>query len=351
MRAVLLPALLLLAGCNPGYYWHLTEGHLSLMAERRPVDEVLKDPELEPARRQQLVYAGRVLDWAGEKAGLPARGSYRSYVALERDWVVWNLFAAPEFSLEPHQWCYPVAGCVSYRGYFDRARAGRAAERLRAEGLEVYGAGAIAYSTLGWFDDPLTTPMLRLSRPALAELLLHELVHQRLYVSGDTRFNESLATAVAAEATRRWLVAHGDEDEARLWRRANRARTRVLAWVEETRGQLREVYESARSEADKRAARDRIRQALRRRFREAASDSPALQAWTEWFRGSLNNAQLNTLTEYNGFAPAFNRLLLDCGGHWVCFWREVEALVALEPEARHRRLRELMDQRFPRSGE
>ena len=343
MRAALLPVLLLLSGCNPGYYWHLTEGHLSLMSERRPLEEVLADPELEPVHRQQLEYARQVLDWAGREAGLSTQGSYHSYVGLERHWVVWNLFAAPELSLQPHQWCYPVAGCVSYRGYFDRARAGRTAERLRAEGLEVYGAGAIAYSTLGWFDDPLTTPMLRLSRPALAELLLHELVHQRLYVSGDTRFNESLATAVAEEATRRWLAAQGGEEEARLWRRANQARARVLAWVEETRAQLHRVYDGALPEADKRAARDRIRQALRQRFHEEASDSPALQAWTEWFRGPLNNAQLNTLTEYNGFAPAFNRLLLRCGGHWDCFWHEAEALAALGPEERHRRLRGLTE--------
>lgn len=343
MRAVLLPVLLLLSGCNPGYFWHLTEGHLSLMGERRDLEKVLADPELDQARREQLVYARHVLDWAAEEVGLSARGSYRSYVGLERDWVVWNLFAAPEFSLEPHRWCYPVAGCVSYRGYFDRRRADRAAARLREEGLEVYGAGAIAYSTLGWFDDPLTTTMLRLGRPALAELLLHELVHQRLYVAGDTRFNESLATAVAEEATRRWLAAQGGGEEARLWRRANQARSRVLRWVEEARGQLREVYESSLPEAEKRAVRDRIRRNLRQGFHDAALDSPALQSWGEWFSGPLNNAQLNTLTEYNGLAPAFNRLLLGCGGHWDCFWREAEALAALEPEARHRRLRGLTE--------
>lgn len=340
MRLFFLALILFLGGCNAGYYWHLAEGHVGLMMERRPLDDVLADPALSDDARQKLVLTRQVLAFAAGQTGLPADGSYESYVPLERDWVVWNLFAAPEFSLTPHQWCYPVAGCVSYRGFFDRQRADREAGRLRERGLDVYAGGAIAYSTLGWFDDPLTTPMLRMKEAGLAELLFHELVHQRLYVSGDTRFNESLATAVAEEATRRWLAARGESGSA--WRREKQARARVVGWIRETRGELRALYARELPEEQMRRGKRDILEALRRRYQQAAADAPALAAWEQWFQGPLNNAQLNTLLDYNDLKPAFDRLLLDCGGRWPCFWAATEELAGREPAARRQRLKALM---------
>lgn len=336
MRFLLLSVLLCLQGCSAGYYWHLAEGHFSLMLDRQPLEEVLADPALPVSTRDKLVLAREVVAFAERRAGLHAEGSYGSFVPLDRDWVVWNLFAAPEFSLEPHRWCYPLTGCVSYRGYFDRDRADAHSEALRERGLDVHGAGAIAYSTLGWFNDPLTTPMLRMSNAGLAELLFHELVHQRLYVAGDTRFNESLATAVAEEATRRWLAARGSNGYG--WRRAKQARTRVVGWVRETRERLKVLYAGDLPEAEMRRAKRDILEALKRRYREAVGGEPALAAWSGWFGQPLNNAQLNTLLEYNDLKPAFDRILLQCGGHWRCFWRQVERLASLDRRERHRRL-------------
>ncbi|PKM21848.1 MAG: hypothetical protein CVV10_07260, partial [Gammaproteobacteria bacterium HGW-Gammaproteobacteria-14] len=143
----------LLAGCQAGYYGHLARGHLSLMAAREPVDKVLTREDLDPQRRQQLELSQALLAFAQNELELPASKVYRHYVELPEDWVVWNLFAAPEFSLTPHTWCYPVAGCAGYRGYFDPQRAARDRQRFESEGLDVHGAGAIAYSTLGWFRD------------------------------------------------------------------------------------------------------------------------------------------------------------------------------------------------------
>ena len=241
MRLVLVLVSALLAGCNAGYYWHLARGHADLMSARVPVDEVLADPATDTVLREQLALSAKALVFARERLSLPSNGSYRDYVALDRDWVVWNLFAAPEFSLDAHQWCYPVAGCASYRGYFDRARAEQAADRLRARGFDVHGAGAIAYSTLGWFDDPLTPAMLARSDGGLVELLFHELVHQRFYLKGDTRFNESLATAVARHGRKAWFADRGADDDAAVAAAAWQA---VRALLEQTRTALQTLYAS-----------------------------------------------------------------------------------------------------------
>lgn len=325
---------LCLGGCQAGYYWHLARGHLELMGERRPVDQVLAGDNLSAGEREQLRLAGEILEFAEQELALPADGSYRDYVALERDWVVWNLFAAPPYAMAPHRWCYPVAGCAAYRGYFDRERAERKAEALRERGLEVYGAGAVAYSTLGWFDDPLTTPMLQRSPAGLAELLFHELAHQWLYVKDDSRFNESLATAVAAEGTRRWLARRDDATLWQQWLAQQAAREAVVARVRQARDALSVLYVSDLPETALRTAKTEEQQALRDWFERRREELPALAPWAAFFQGPLNNAQLNTLLDYNDHVPAFNRLLLECGGHWRCFQGRVEALAGLAPAER-----------------
>lgn len=343
MRLFAVALCLLLGGCQAGYYWHLARGHLALMGERRPVAEVLADGDLAAGEREQLRLAGDILDFAERELALPADGSYRDYVALERDWVVWNLFAAPPFAMEPRRWCYPVAGCAAYRGYFDRQRAERKARALRDQGLEVYGTGAVAYSTLGWFDDPLTTPMLQRNPAGLAELLFHELAHQWLYVADDTRFNESLATAVAAEGTRRWLARRDDDTLWQQWLAQQTAREAVVARVRRTRDTLGALYQSDLPETAMRAAKTAEQQALRDWFERTRTELPELAPWAAFFRGPLNNAQLNTLLDYNDHVPAFNQLLLECGGLWRCFRGRVEALAGLDPEKRQRLLDALHD--------
>lgn len=343
MRSIALLCCLALSGCQAGYYWHLVKGHSALMADRKPVSEVLADTSVPEGESRRLEQARAILAFADEELNLPVEGSYSDYVVLERDWVVWNLFAAPEFSLQPRQWCFPVADCVSYRGYFDRDRAERHAERLRKQGLDVHGAGAVAYSTLGWFDDPLTTPMLRREPAALAELLFHELAHRWRYVSGDTRFNESLATALAAEATRRWLARTGDEEAIRTWRAREHALRKVTERVRKTRRALETLYARDLAPEAMRERKHAEQQKLRDWYERARSRDPALNAWQGWFEGPLNNAQLNTLLDYNDHVPAFNQLLLDCGGHWACFRERIAELADMDAERRTRTLEQLHD--------
>lgn len=344
MRRLLLLALAAtLAGCQAGYYLHLASGHLSLMRQRTPVAELLADAETPAALRQRLARVNEMLAFAEQALALPVDDAYRTFVALERGFVVWNLFAAPEFSLAPVTWCYPVAGCTSYRGYFDIQRAERDAERLRAQGLDVYGGGAIAYSTLGWFSDPLTTPMLQGSEAEIAELLFHELAHRRFYLKGDTRFNESLATSVGREGARRWLAQHGDPAAVQSLIAADIARARVLALVAQTRAQLATLYAAAQGDEQQlRDGKAAAQAQLREAFEAAQQDDPQVARYRHWFAGPLNNAQLATLNDYNGWVPAFDAVLLHCGGRWACFWHATTELAALPQAQRDAALTEWM---------
>lgn len=327
---------LLLSGCQLGYYGHLVGGHRALMSARQPVEQVLQRDDLDPALRHKLELSVQLREFAEQQLGLPVDQAYSEYAELESDWVTWNLFAAPPLSLQPKQWCYPVVGCASYHGYFDQQRAERDAEKLRQQGLEVYAGGAIAYSTLGWFDDPLTTPMLAGSDLWFAELLFHELAHRRFYLKGDTRFNESLATAVGRAGMQQWLSSRGAglaEAHAQLEAR-ERARQQVLALVDDTRQALAELYATTLPEADKLAQRDQLRQTLRERFALAAQDDPALSRYQQWFDGPLNNAQLATLADYESLVPGFDAVLAQCEQQWPCFWQRVEQIAALPAEQR-----------------
>lgn len=339
-----------LSGCGlPGYYGHLISGHTDLMRARQPVADVVAGAATPEPIRHKLVLSEQLREFAQAQLQLPVDDAYSEYVTLDRDWATWNLFAAPPLSLSPKQWCYPVVGCASYRGYFDQARAERDAQKLRDKGFEVYASGAIAYSTLGWFDDPITTPMLAGSDAWFTELLFHELVHRRFYLKGDTRFNESLATAVAREGVRRWLVrnrATGDEVADQLSHdqsltdaqdsmvRRDAAREHVLALVDETREMLMSLYQSEQTDSVKMALRDEMRADLRQAFSLALAGNPDLAGYRNWFDGPLNNAQLNTFADYEGWVAAFDVMLSGCDGEWPCFWQKVEQIAALPAEQR-----------------
>mgnify|MGYP002525421991 CR=1 FL=1 len=318
--------LFFLSGCQLGYYGQAVKGHLSLMAKREPVDEVVADAATPEAVRRQLRLSERVLDYAAADMGLPAEKVYRSYVALDEDAVVWNVLAAPRFSLQPRTWCYVLLGCLSYRGYFDEAAARDEARRLDAEGSDTYVSGAIAYSTLGWFADPLTTPLRDTSGAGPVALTLDELTHRRLCIRDDTRFNESLASMVAREGTLRYLARHDLNVDLTLWAQRDAARAAFLTLIKEAREQLERLYASDRSDQDKLAAKARMIDTLRANYLKRAEQLPALSAYQGFFQGPLNNAQLNGVQDYYGLVPAFQRLLLRCGGQWDCFWERVRGL-------------------------
>ena len=209
-----IPLLLLLAGCaDTGYYWHNANGHLSVMNQRVDIEELLADDQLDAKLRARLQLVQEIRRFSIKRLDLPANDSYASYVELDRPYVVQNIFAAAEFSTRLYEWCYPVIGCAGYRGYYDEVRMLAYSEDLKSRGLEVYIGKVSAYSTLGWFDDPVLSSFIDWPDYRLAGLLFHELTHQQIYIDNDTRFNESLASAVQQVGTELWLKSRNESDQ------------------------------------------------------------------------------------------------------------------------------------------
>lgn len=329
---------LLLSSCaNLGYYLHCATGHLGVMLKCEPIPELLDDPEIPPALKGQLQMVLSVRDFATSELGLPDNGSYRSYGDLGRPYVIWNIVAAPEFSLEPVQWCFPVAGCVSYRGYYKREQAEKFAEGLRREGKEVYLYGVPAYSTLNWFDDPVLNTFLGRSEPHLAGMIFHELAHQQLYVKGDSPFNEAFATTVEIEGVRRWLEHTGNPDGMTDYQEyflRNEAVRRILG---EVRSELAALYAGSQSEAVMRREKETIIAKGRERYKELKKSWGGYKGYDDLMT-NLNNARLSSMSTYHDLVPAFQRLLFEKEGHLSDFYRAVAKLGKLPASERLARL-------------
>lgn len=305
-----------LAGCETlAYYGQAAGGQLSLSAKARPLAEVLADPDAPAALKDRLRTAAAIRAFATRELGLPDAGAYRSYADIERPYALWNVVATPEFALEPVQSCFPVAGCVAYRGYFERDAAERHAAARRAAGYDVVVYGVPAYSTLGWFDDALLSSFIDYPDAELARLLFHELAHRVVYVKDDSSFNESFAVVVEREGLRRWL-----RDTGRAAPDARRPEfERLMAGL---RAQLQALY-----------AMPLVAQEMRRRKRETLE---ALRPWLARMRGfesaEPSNAVLAAFATYTQKVPAFERLLAEAGGDLERFYARVRSL-ARQPRA------------------
>ncbi len=284
---------------------------------------------------------------------MPAGGRYASYVELERAHVAWNVYATAFDAMTPVRWCFPVAGCVAYRGYFSEARAERYARRLAARGFDTHVRAVDAYSTLGWFDDPLLSTFVDRWPPALAELLFHELAHVRLYVSGDSAFSESFATVVGREGVARWLERHGESGWAEAWAAAVERRDAFARFVDGWRTRLAELYTALRATgADHDAIRrvkDRAFAAMRREYQVLAAGWPVGRAGRRPFEavvtggtdGGASNARLLPVSTYQRWVPALRALLAEEDGDLPSFYRRAERLAELSAAERGRRLRAL----------
>lgn len=313
--AALLSALACLSGC---YYVQAARGQLDVMHKREPIGEIIRssDTPAELAERLQLVQDAR--QFSIEELQLPDNDSYRSYADLERDYVVWNVVAAPEFSLQPKTWCFPVAGCVNYRGYFDEEAARRYAAKLENRGYDVAVGGVAAYSTLGRFSDPVLNTMMRWEDVDLAAVLFHELAHQKLYIKGDSEFNESFASAVEEFGVRRWLESRGSGDELDTYQERRDLRQRLMELVEQARADFDVIYSSDTAvdtmRAQKRERLEQLTTAINAELEKSGREAP------DWLREGLNNARLASMALYNGRLPEFRALLHDCNNDIECFY-------------------------------
>ena len=334
------------AGCSSfGYYAQSIQGHFAMLRAARPIPEIVADPGTGEPLKQRLQRAQQIRAFASAELGLPENGSYRSYADLRRPFVVWNVFAAPELSLDLKQWCYPVVGCAVYRGYFDRDAADRAAEELRAEGYEVNVAGVPAYSTLGWFSDPLLNTFVGGTEGQLAGLIFHELAHQVVFVGGDTTFNESFATAVEREGVRRWLAARGDDRSRQAYAEFAQRRNEFLNLLLRYRGLLFETYRGPEPDAAKRQRKQQLLASLRDDYAQLRLSWGGFAGYDRFFAQEPTNAHLASIGAYNDLVPAFDAVLAQVSGDFPRFYEEVKRLAALPKDRRDDTLRGMLAQR------
>ena len=296
-----LAALLFLAGCESlSYYGQAIGGHFKLMSQARPIDTWLTDPGTPPDLKTRLETARDIREFASRELHLPDNASYTTYADLNRRFAVYNVFAAPKFSVDPKPECFPFTGCVAYRGFFSEKDAQRYAGKLRAEGYDVYVGGVLAYSTLGWFDDPLLSTFIRYPDAQVARLVFHELAHQLVYAKGDTTFNESFAVTVEDEGVRRWLEAQGRTADLADFRAAQARKRELAARIKETRERLRAIY-----------ATKLTPEQMAERKKEEFDRLRAL--YPTFVPAEPNNAFLVSIALYNEYLPAFERLLAESG--------------------------------------
>ena len=337
----LLTALLFatLPGCGTTYLIQAASGEWHVLRARKPIDAVLADPHTPQTVRDRLTEVRAARDFASRELKLPDNRSYRSYADIDRPYVVWNVVAAPEFSVNPKRWCFPIAGCVAYRGYFSERRARAFAAGLAKRGFDVALAGVPAYSTLGKFADPVLSTMLRYGPDELAAIIFHELAHQLLYVADDTEFNEAFAVTVEDAGLERWLRFNGQADRIERYRQERARDQAFIELLARTRARLARLYASGLPAWQMRAGKREMLAQLATDIRQLEQHQGVhVSVYDEWLAEGLNNAQLASAATYFDCVPGFQRLLAQQDNDLTRFYAVARALARLPRAARHARL-------------
>lgn len=360
-----------LTGCSSaGYYWQGFKGQMQILQAARPIDDWLAEDSTSAALRQRLQTAQQMRRFASLELALPDNPSYTRYAQLQRPFAVWNVVAAPAYSLEMHQWCFPVTGCIAYRGYFSKSDAQAQALTLQSQGLETSVYGVPAYSTLGYLNwlggDPLLSTFTSWQEGDFAGLLFHELAHQLLYVKNDTAFNESFATTVERMATPLWLHSHASAVTQQRWQQSLQRRELWQQLTRETRQRLQQIYERKNTQTVDAKALEAIKSKVFDEFRATytqlraqwiATDEPLLTSialreqyyrrltQTDEWVAQANNASFGALAAYDDWVPAMTRWWLQLRGEgpatpetWRGFYAQMRELAALPAEERKLRL-------------
>lgn len=329
---------MLISGCaSPGYYGHLLAGQFRIWRDREPIERLLEAGTLPTTTAHRLRYAVRARAFAFDALALPDNGSFRDYVDLQRDFVIWNVFAAPELSLEPFQSCYPFAGCFSYRGFFTQERARHYAAAMKRKGFDVYVGGVAAYSTLGWLDDPILSSMLNRDEARVAEIIFHELAHERLYVPDDTSFNESFAMSVATTGLARWLPVQGGD--FKVFESAQRRHEEFIQLMLSAREALTQHFTSTATDVQKRLSKEAVYRQLREDYANLKASWSGEESYDVWMETELNNAKLASISTYHDHVGAFMSILARCDHDLRAFYQSVERLAGLPPTDRNSTLR------------
>ena len=324
-------------GCAAPYYWQAIGGQLELLRKREPIEDVIADETADPQLRATLARIETMRRFAVEELLLPSNDSYTSYVALDRPYVVWNVVATQEFSVDPQRWCFPFAGCVAYRGYFDKSAADRFAAKLAADGLDVHSGGSTAYSTLGYFDDPVLSTMVAGGEQYVASLLFHELAHQQLYVKNDSEFSEAFAMVVEEVGTERWLSRQGTPADLERYRTRRHRRAQFGELITAQQARLRALYASGAPAEQLRAGKERAFDTLQREYQVLKTIWAGSTDYDAWFAQPLNNATLASVATYTRWLPALRARLESVGLR--TFYADAAELGELEREEREQRMR------------
>jgi predicted aminopeptidase len=344
IRAVLLAGMAagLLASCSTlDYYSQAAQGQLELLSDARPIDDWIADPGTSSRLRLRLETARQIRRFAVSEMALPDNNSYKKYASLKRKYVLWNVVATPELSLKPLVWCFPVAGCVNYRGYYSKEAAEAYAKELRAEGDDVEVGGVPAYSTLGWFSDPLISTFINYPDAELARMIFHELAHQIVYAQGDSQFNESFASAVEEVGVERWMDRFGNQAMRDGYARYKSRKHDFLALLLKYRKALEQNYTLVdRSDSEKRAVKARLFQELKDEYQVLKGNWGGYAGYDRFFEQPLSNAHLASIATYEDFVPAF-RAMLRRDGSFPRFYKSVKQLADMDRADRQRILKAL----------
>lgn len=333
---LLVPAALVLAvACSSlGYYGQAIGGQLKLLHQRQSIEALLLDNDTEPRLKDQLQQVQQIRSFALYDLHLPENDSYSTYAETGREAVVWNVIAAPADSLAPQTWCYPVAGCVPYRGYFKQENANKFAARLAGKGLDIAISPATAYSTLGWFDDPLLDTMLRYADYRLAGVIFHELAHQRLYLKGDATFNESFASAVERAGIEAWIEKHGDEAQKTRWLEYRNRQVDFNALLSRTRQKLQKLYQFGAGQATMAGQKAAIFAELRLEYEGLKATWNNYSGYDGWIAQELNNAHFALHATYENGTAEFECLFRQNNADFEAFYAAATEISQWEQELR-----------------
>lgn len=328
-----------LASCRTvRFYAQAAKGQWEMLGKARPIPEVLADKASSPKLVERLKLVQDLRDFARQDLHLPADKQFADYTDLGRPYAVWVVFASKEFSVEPVGWWYPLVGTLSYRGYFDPESALAEGEKLKAQGLDVYVGGTDAYSTLGWFADPVLNTFLRRSDADLAELVFHELTHAKIFIPGDTDFNEALATTVGQAGVRKWLRSRGRLKDLHDYELELRKDQEIVSLLLGTRAELEKLYKKSAPDETLRQAKAATFQRMLARYAHIKGRWTGESRYDRFFEKPMNNARLNTVATYYDLVPDFEKLLGRCQGDIDTFLARVEAMKALPREKRRETL-------------
>jgi predicted aminopeptidase len=324
-----------LPGCTSfGFYTQAIQGQYKILISRQPIDKIIADPETPDDLKEKLNLAMDIRLFAIETLKLPGQDSYQTYVDVKQPYVVWAVFAAPQYSIEPKTWCYPIVGCAAYRGYFLKQDADTFAGQLKNQGYDVYVSGVEAYSTLGWFDDPILSTFIDNGKTRLAALIFHELAHHIFYVKDDTTFNESFAQAVEQEGIRRWFVVENDLTAHTKYLDARNRQHQFVQLIMKYRSKLEMMYAGTIPVSDKKQLKEQLFRQLRAEYQSLKTSWNGFSGYDKWFNTDLNNAKLITVAAYNDLVPSFQNILTDEGGNLQHFYNRCKDLAKMPKEER-----------------